>query len=198
MSTDTDNLERLNANLAEYIKYTSKSVGEAVARKGADITFALARRLKVEAPSKDSIRSQRLAAFKSGGGIHIRESVRNKITKGNRRINRQALMVKRELALRERGRGFLAYGARINTRKLADTMAGHVDHRGRYQQRLGAATLKFSTDGSSMLVEYGSARSELGTVLAQGRFRKHINAALGEVADDIQVYLDRKLEEANR
>jgi hypothetical protein len=198
MSADLDNLERLNRELSEYMKYTKQTVAEAIAKQGTKLSFALAKRLKKEAPGKGVVRSERLAALKSGGGIAIRESVRNKITKGNRSLNRQALRVRRELNLREQGKGFMAYGVRVNTRSLARGSGGRVHKVGRARQLLATAGLRFNPDSARVEFEYGSVKSELGTTLGKPRFRKHINAALGEVADDIRVYLDRKLSEANR
>ena len=201
MVTETDNLARLNVALAEYIQHSRQTVDEAIAKQGAKLSFALSRRLRAEKPGKGEIRAERLAALKAGGGVRVRDSIRKKIS-GTKRfrkggLNLQARRVKAELNLRERGKGFLAYGTRINVGKLSATTASRVGKVGRYGQTLASAGLRFNTDSSRIEFIFGGSKTELGDTLAKPRFRKHIDAAIGDVADDIQVYLDRKLAQRN-
>ena len=200
MITLDDSLERLNRNLAEYAKHTSKSIQDAVAKQGSKLAFELSARLQAEKPGKGSIRAERLAALQSGGGVKVRDSIRQKVTSGKRRgkLNLQARRVRAELNLRERGRGFLAYGARINTRPFLSARAQRLQHWSRHRQLLATAGLIFNPDTAKIEISYGGPQTELGDTFQNPRFRKHINAALGAVADDIQIYLDQKLEEANR
>ena len=217
MITIDDNLARLNVVLAEYMRHTSKSVSDAMAKQGTKIAFALSSRLAAEKPGKGAVRSERLAALSAGGGIKLRASVRNWFPAGSRsdlkrrkvgfgrsvsgtkrvrgkRLNLQALRVKKELGLRERGGGFMAFAARINAGKLRSSKK--VTKRGRYHQQLAEAGLMFSGDGAGLQVVYGGPQSEFGGTLNRPKFRRHVNNAIAEVADDMQTYIDRKQREA--
>lgn len=199
MSTEPDNLARLNANLAEYVAISKRTVEEAVSKQAAKLSFALSRRLQAEKPGKGAIRAERLAALSGGEGVHVRDSIRNRIKPRKRRarLNLQARRVRAELNLRERGRGFMAYAARLNTRPFATGAVKRLQHRSRYHQLLATAGLYFNPDSARIEFVYGAPNNEVGSLLGT-KYQKHVNAALGEVADDMRVYLDRKLAEANQ
>jgi hypothetical protein len=194
--TIEDNLDQLNAALGEYMRHTKLNLDDALIKQGTKIAFAISQRMAMEKPGKGSIRAERLAALKAGEGVRVRESLRTgKTPKAKSRLNRQARLVKKELALRERGRGFLSYATRLNAGKLRS--AKHVKKVGRYNQRLAEAGLQIVPDGGSIKVVYGSARSEIGGTLNRPKYRRHINDALAEVTDDILLYVDRKQEALN-
>lgn len=190
-----DNLDRLNRNLAEYAKHTSKSVQEAVAKQGSKLGFELSKRLQAEKPGKGAIRAERIAAMRGGEGVHVRQSIRDKVRAGKRkgRLNLQARRVRAELNLRERGRGFLAYAARFSSRPFQSGRAQRVRHFGKYRQLLATAGLFFNPDSARLEIRYGGPNNEAGDALSKPRFQKHIAGAIDAVADDIQVYLDQKL-----
>lgn len=197
MITIQDNLDQLNAALGEYMRHTKLNLDDALIKQGTKIAFAISQRMAMEKPGKGSIRAERLAALKAGEGVRVRESIRTGKTpkRGKSRLNRQALLVKKELGLRERGRGFLSYATRLNASKLRSTK--HVKKVGRYNQRLAEAGLQIVPDGGSIKVVYGSARSEIGGTLNRPKYQRHINDALAEVTDDILQYVDRKQEALN-
>lgn len=198
MITIEDNLADLNVALGEYLKHTKLSVDEAMVKQGTKIAFEISRQMSAMKPAKGAVRAERLAALKSGEGVRVRKSLRKwKPTRNSRKdrsLNIQALRVRRELNLREQGRGFMAYGTRINAGKLRGKQ--RIEKLGRHKQQLAEAGLRFEPDGTSFKLVYGGPQSEFGGTLNRPRFRRHINAAIVEVTADILTYVDRKQREA--
>lgn len=193
MITIDDNLADVNFALGEYLKHTRQNVDEAMAKQGTKLAFAISNRMANDKPGKGAIRAERLSALKGGGGIRLRKSVRDwKPTRRKRGLNIQALRVQREIGLRESGSGFLQFATRINTGKLKGGQRARKV--GRYKQQLAEAGLRFQADGTNLKIVYGGPQSEFGGTLNRPRFRRHINNALAEVAEDIMVYVDRKQE----
>lgn len=184
---ELDNLPRLNVALGEYLNHTKLTIDEALLKQGRKLSFEVSRRMRRFAPAKGSIRSER-----AGKGVRVRDSIARWEPK--RRKRGQSLREarrERELGLRERARGFLAFGTRLN---LAGLRKGsRVAKQGQFQQQLAEAGLRFDTDSQTLRVVYGGDRTELGDALSQPRQARAINAALGEVAADIELYLDRKM-----
>lgn len=199
MITIEDNLADLNVALGEYLKHTSKSVDESMAKQGSKIAFEISKEMAAMKPGKGAIRAERLAALKAGEGVKVRKSIRNwKPTRRKRAdssLNIQALRVRKELNLRERGRGFMAFASRVNMGKVRRN--AKVLKKGKPMgQQLAEAGLRFEKDGASLRLVYGGSRSEFGGTLNRPKFQRHINAALVAVTADILTYVDRKQREA--
>jgi hypothetical protein len=158
-----------------------------------------------------------MAALKSGGGVFVRQSVkkevaakyklaqslktrrtqiatgkkgkhRGSVVRKGKRLNIRALMVQRELALRESGRGFLGYTSRF-TRFGRIAESKHLEHFSRYKRLLTKAGLSISQDKQTLAFNFQPKPSEgLSTSAAQSA----ISEAIREVESDINVYLQRK------
>lgn len=121
--------------------------------------------------------------------------VRNK--KG---LTLQNLIVKRELSSRESGRGYLAWAAMMNVKKLSATNK-QIKHLGRLHQQLGDLNLTFTTADGSLTFHWGGEGHDgnpiqSGEAFAKPRQQRAISSALAEIRADIGVYLARKHAEA--
>jgi hypothetical protein len=115
-----------------------------------------------------------------------------------KRLNLQARVVQAELAVRERGRNFLPFVAKIkglNQLGAASDNAKSVFHRGRYNQLVASAGFEPVSDGASLLFVYGSASSSGGTAMAKPRQQAATVSALEKTSVNIGVYLARKFSE---
>lgn len=221
-------LDKLNQLVAAYIPLARKAPAEALAKQGSKLTFELANRLTALTPAKGAITTQAISALHSGRGVKVRESVKlsvagkmgarsrlsdRRVVFGKRgvtttirkgkRLNLQALMVKAELGLRERGRGYLPHVARIKgLDQLGAAAEGAVSatskgiiHRGRYAQRIADAGMMVNVDETSLTITFGFSGSEAGDALSTPRSQAETAAAVDAVADDVAVYLARKFQE---
>lgn len=211
-------IDQLNAGLAEYRRESGKTTSEVLAKKGTDFSFQLSRRLSGLAPGKGAIRAERLAALKQGGGVKVRESVRKSIsqkygvatrisdrttvlgrykslrktaTSKGKRLNIRALMVQRELSLREQGIGYLGFAARMNVSRFR-AGSGTLQKYGRYRQLLGAAGLRVVEDDQELKFEWGGGRTEIAEGLSTPDAQQEIAGAVRDVTNDMAVYLERK------
>jgi hypothetical protein len=227
ISTD---LRAFEGDLAIYAKLARKTMAEVVFKKGASLAWEWAQLLKTEAPRKGEIRAANLARLKAGGGILVRpralrsarakigsrsgsfsdlvtrrimrrtrkgETVVAKTTKG---LNVWQIAVQRELAYRERARGFASYGARLmaRMRSIADAARG-ADRDGRWheqffggaRQLLGSAASAITGKGSdaSLRMMWGSTQTMLGEELLQPRHQALLQRAIRIVHDDMLDYI---------
>ena len=124
-------------------------------------------------------------------------------------LNRQALAVRAELNMRERARGFSAYGASMSQQNTlgfyADLAAksqadGHWSavFRGKAEQSLSLADLinGMSVDAASMKLVWGTPETKLGESLLQPVAQKKLAAALAAVHEDMMVYVRDRLAKA--
>lgn len=120
----THNIADLNQALSDYQVLSRKSMADVMAKQGAKLAWAIKRELRSIVPASGSIRSRALAILKSGGMIKIRESVKESVAakreakkftpKGKLRkfkLNLAQEMIRREIAVRESGRGVLSVSA---------------------------------------------------------------------------------------
>jgi hypothetical protein len=140
------------------------------------------------------IRSQSGPRFARGGK---RLKLTKTITSKGKRLNLQALMVKRELALREQGRGYTAFGARLKPiDTLAPTGGATVDLFGRYHNALSDATLTLGADSSDVTLRFGGigsgVRAELGDSLATPQGQTLVALAIERRTADMGVYIARQ------
>ena len=124
-------------------------------------------------------------------------------------LNRQALAVRAELNMRERARGFSAYGASMSqqnslsfyTDLAAKSQAdGHWSavFRGKAEQGLSLADLinGMSVDAASMKLVWGTPETKLGESLLQPGAQKKLASALAAVHEDMMVYVRDRLAKA--
>lgn len=114
-------------------------------------------------------------------------------------MNLRALMVKRELAARESGRGYLAFAALMKVKKLIGITT--LTHRGRVGQSVGTLTLANGEDQGSLTFNWGGMGRDgnliqSGVGLAKPRQQRLISEALNEMRADMAAYLARKHAEA--
>jgi hypothetical protein len=216
------NLDRLGGSLRRYIALSGKSPEEALSKQGGKFAYVLSRRLRGLSPAKGEVRRERLEALKSGEGVKVRPRVREaikekyhaatdirskklqivrgrkkavgSIKRKGRRINLQALMIARELAVRESGRGFLATGS-----KFPRTLKVHHAAISKFGVQISQAALAGNGDGATLSFDWSRSQSELSGSAASGLSKPRATAvtalALRDTADDIGVYLQRKDEE---
>ena len=182
------NLDEFNAALTRYAALSSKGAAEAVAKKGSDFGFRLSRKLLTLAPDKGSVRENRLAALASGGGLKIRDKIRQRVYAklgvsqtmagrklrmgkklsasklvGGKRLNLQALLVRAELNARESGRGFSALSARYKSlsQQLAADRFGEQRRKiiDRYSRFLSEVGFKRDRDSSNLTFRWGGNES---------------------------------------
>lgn len=196
--TFQSNLDEFNAALTRYAALSSKGAAEAVAKKGADFGFRLSRKLLTLAPKKGEVRESRLAAIAAGGGINVRDKIRQRVYSklgvsktvagrklrmggkklsaskliGGKRLNLQALLVRAELNARESGRGFSSLSARYKS--LSQQLAA---------DRFGEQRKKILDRYSRFLSEVGFKRDKNASTLT---FRWGGNESSGKMAASLQ------------
>ena len=127
-------IARLSQTLALYQRASGKALDQVLGKKSKDLRIELFKAFRKLAPERGQVRSERIEALKRGEGIHVRQKVYEAIgeqfgldatgamhwrTRGGKErtggqrggLNFQALAVRRELNLRESGRGFTAHSA---------------------------------------------------------------------------------------
>lgn len=116
--------------------------------------------------------------------------------KKKRRMNLQALAVAAELSVRSRGRGYLAFAARM--RWAAKMMIQGSEYRvlDRIETEVGRAGLTHDMDGSALRFRFANANIAEG--LNRPKAEVAIAAALSEVRADMLLYINRKVAENAR
>lgn len=222
--TQTNELAEFNKTLGKYISVSSKTTEQALAAKGNDFAWSLSARMKGLAPGKGTIRAERIAAMKRGEGVIVRPSVRKKVvlsaggrfdirgkyTFGKRgastksvsdggvrkRLNIRQLMVRRELALRESGSGFLSTVARFQNRgayslkNIKPNLA--LYHIAKANQIVASAGLKIDPTDATLKLTLGSDQSSAGEGFDKAQQASMIVAALRDVRRDMASYLQEK------
>lgn len=216
------NAAELAAALTAYGKASGKSMDQVLFEKSARFAFTLSNLLRRLAPGKGSIRTALLARLKSGGGVKVRASVREQIaakynlatdissrrstiksgknrkssikSKG-KRLNIRNLMVRGEINVREKGRGFIATSSRFSS-----GFHGNGQTRSRFGPTLARASLRSNGLISTLRFVWTDVISRLSGSAAQGlekpRAQAAIADALSETREDILIYLARKNAEA--
>lgn len=214
------NISSLMSTLQLYARTRGKTVEEAVVLKAGEGKGCLATELRKEflklAPPQGDVREERLAALKMGQGVHVRPSVRDGAarkygavplfagpmlmqfkngrlvgSRGKRKLNLQALMVRRELNLRERGRGFLAASARfgLTPQQRSGTSMS------RYGYLLGVAGLKVAPNETEFVFRWGGMSGESNEVvkaLRRPKGQAAIRKAFENVRKDTMEYVAKK------
>lgn len=223
--TFQSNIDAFNRALSDYLAVTRLSTQEATKKKAGDFSFRLAARLKQFMPAKGSIRKERLGALKSGSGVRVRPSVlrqvysklgvlsdiktkklgvrrRGKFTQtvrsGGKRLSIQAIAIKRELNLRESGRGFLSFSTKVKSiinkfpvRDRVNTQEALLDRGRRFLTSVG---FKVDEDSSTISFNWGGNKSsgEIAAALSKPRQQKAIGTALDESREDMMAYIIKR------
>lgn len=222
--TIQSNAQEVGAAFRRYMEVTSLTPPEAVVKQAFEFSRFLNKRLRTLAPVKGSIRAERLAALKSGGGIKIRAAVLQRLMErrgvsqrikgrgyvmgknlrttarvGGKRLNFNALAVRAELNLREQGRGFVAHSS--NFRQLAKMRAQKGTQRqqviDRYRRFLSSVGVTVNPTNPRAVFSWGGNQSsgDVAKVLSQGRGQESVAGALADARDNMMVYVRRKLAE---
>lgn len=223
------NLDQLTARLGLYVPASRKTVGEVLRKKGKDLGISMQQEFKTLAPAKGQVRSERLEALKSGGGVHIRPSVLAAISKkynavpllsgpqlfrtrrstaggqvilgklrGTTRggLNLQALLVQRELNIRERGRFFTSASALLGARN--EPLVTGLESKSRFGPTLATEAYQEAGDSSTVTFRfgfYGSMSQDVVHALNRPRGQEALNRAIVKTSDDMLPYLQRHLGE---
>lgn len=199
-------LPPMEASLKRYVEETGKNVSDVLNRKGKDLSFRLYRGFKRHAPGKGAIASEAERRFSRGGGIRIRLSVLKRAARAvrgkraasargrrvtrtiggvKRRLNWRQLAARQEIALRERGRNFLAVGFLFRDWN-AKSKSGKSFARAR-TGKIGMAERELQ--GKQQHVRIISARGGMGEVDRRHRISTR---AIAEANRDTAKYLDER------
>jgi hypothetical protein len=213
MFTIEDNLQKLNEAIGRYIETSRKTPQEALVKQGNKFAFILRQHLRTMSPAKGQSKSEALARLKSRGGIYIRPSVRiavaakynsrtdvatrkamlgkrgkASVKSGGKKLNIQALAVKREINLRESGRGFLAHS-------VPDAVGGYSQTSNRSGLILAQTGFSTDVDGASLVFRWKKppgTQSDVTRGLSKTQQQDSMNSAIAETTEDIMIYLRRK------
>lgn len=212
------NAADLNRAIGAYIVASGKTVDEVLQKQGAKLGFSLFQQLKAIAPAKGSVRAERLAALGRGEGIKIearaavalmrargyndstntfkrgKKDVKSFVVKG-KRLNFQALLVKREIARRESARAFTAQGSLFPRRFLHNTAGAVMSRKIRSEQlsKYGASFGKNPRFIHFSWAEFSKAAKALVASMTQARAISAASRAMRDVTEDIMEYVYRKM-----
>jgi hypothetical protein len=214
----TTNLSDLNAILPLYQQLSGKSAQDVLSKQGGKLARNIYFRLRAIMPAKGSIRSQALAALASGRMIKIRPSVLESLqarvlakgskvfktrasTRQKQGISRETLnvpqeLVRREIAVRESGRGVLSRSS-----KYPSELAEGQRAVSRYGSLFSQVGLKLTTEEKYVQIMWPGISTQSQNVI-KGIQRPRGHAAVAEAIamtrDDILVYVSRKQAELAR
>lgn len=189
------NLSDLNAILPLYQLLRGVTDREVLAKQGGKLEFALYSQLRDARRAKGAIRAELLARLASGRTFRVRDSVRQsvseKLAKKPGRLPLQAEMFRREIAVRESGRGVMAISARY-PRDLAPGQRAVS----RYGPAFSQSIFNLAADHKEAGVLWGglskqSARAVQGLKSPVGR--RAIGMAVAVTRKDIEAYIGPKL-----
>jgi hypothetical protein len=221
------NLAEFNQKLAEYAKLARKTPEDVLRKQGPKLAYAISDRLRLKTPPKGAIKGGILASLRGRArGIYVRASVKKSVAEkyglrsdsiskrlligrgkkgagtavvGGKRLNLQALRVRAELGLREKGRGYLGLAARIPQATITGMAPGKFQKLfGRYRTQLSEVGLEIVQDGGALSFIFPGTANIDGNSPAEG-MEKNMDAIAAGIADvtaDIKEYTDRKMAEA--
>jgi hypothetical protein len=199
------NLEGLRAACIEYGKYSQKSEAEVVAKQSGKLAWNIYRALKALAPQRGAVRAERLAALAAGEGIKIRKSVLASVEqkygdKGARGLNTHALAVKKELSLRESGRGFLGFSTPRPARSAPEIESSVRSIISRYGFELSDFVLNVAESAEKKVanLHWNGSKGDYTAAtegLSQPRQQEVIAQAVAATTKDTVEYILRKIRE---
>jgi hypothetical protein len=216
------NAREFNAAFQQYAAANLRTPAEVVVKQAGEFNRFLRIRLKDITPAKGSIREDRARALEAGEGVKVRPSIierlmarrgiaqrikgrgyvfgskqRGTVRSGGKRLNFQALAIKAEVNLRERGIGFVRHSTSF--RGLAQARAQQGSQRklvlDRYRRYLSSVGLRLNDASPSALFSWGGNRpsGDVAKVLTSGRGQQAVADALLDARDNMLVYVQRKL-----
>jgi hypothetical protein len=206
MTTITHNIrDDLNAILPEYQKLSGLTDADVLSKQGGKLGFAVYKELRSTMPVKGSIREKLVARLHDGRGIKIRDSVRESVaakyaskTKAGKtrrfKLNIEQEMVRREIAVREGGRGVLSISI-----KYPKTISDQQKSISRYSQLLSQVGIHLDAENRyAQFLWPGISRQSKSVVGGINRpiGQEAIDRAAKTVLEDIKTYTTRKHAEA--
>lgn len=203
--TATSNIADLSSILPLYQRLSKKSAEEVLSRSIGKLARNLKAELRKIAPEKGRIRSSILALLATGHGIKIRPEVREQIAAkfasgkktsksiAGHRLNMQQEMIRREIAVRESGRGVTSVSVRYPT--LIQNEQKAVS---RFGQLMSAAHLQTGGEKKSADVTWpglSKASKRVISGLHGPRGEQAMAQAISESKADTLKYVERKAKE---
>jgi len=215
------NLPEFNKTLAQYIALTRLTPADALLKQGTKLGFALSKRFGQLSPAKGQVRAERRREMLAGMGLAVRKKAREfayrktmaqatntrtrqgallmEVTKrGNLKKNARTwwqVAVDRELSIRESGRGYVSFAARMGSLERlmssgAVTEKAQIDRINRQVSRVG---LKAAANDSTLTFTFENEGIVEGISRPKGRAA--VAASLADVRADMLIYIQRKLAE---
>lgn len=197
------NIGDLNQALALYQTFSRKSAEDVIQKQAGKLAFNIKQAMRGIVRPKGSIRSELLARLSAGKGISIRPAVKEavkakresrKLTPSGKvrrfKLNLRQEMVRREIAVRESGRGVLSVSSRYPSVIRQTSVAT-----GKGKQVLSAVGVKTGQEGGFARFvwgESGTTSERLAAAMGGGKPRTALNQALIATRDDIMKYVREK------
>jgi hypothetical protein len=211
-------LNILSRDVAEYRGRSGKTPEQTFLKQGGKLAANISSRLQKFMPGKGIVTTERLEALDRGEGVYVRPTIRaavagrvgartnlsnrktvfgkQGVSVDSRGRNLQALMVQRELAVRESGGGFMSYSARAGATKFGSlpglkpgTRRIHTD---RYKRFLASLGFVANFGDASMTFSWGGVNtrsSRVAKLLQTPRFQTEIVGAIRDTSADIRAYV---------
>lgn len=219
----TYDIRMLSESCRQYGILSGKTEGEVIDKQSDKLGRNIYKGLKALAPARGFVRAERLAALAGGEGVHVRpgvyeelriklgpefESKRQRFKGPNnelagtsfnarRTMNFQALAVQRELALRESGRGFMAWST---PRNRSSAELAHIVRESKYGYVLSMFNIDVRPDAEHKFASFvWDSNSKALEGLNEAQQMDVLEKAVVETTADVMQYVDRKLtEDASR
>jgi len=216
-----NNLPEFNRTLAQYIGLTKLTPPEALLKQGTKLGYALSKRFGEMKPAKGEIRAARRRDMAAGMGLNVREAARayafrksmgtaqnlktrgkmlfmEKTKRGHLKKNGRTwwqLAVDRELGIRESGRGYISFAARMGSleRALKDGRITEKKQIDRVKREIGRVGLRSAANDSVLTFTFSDENIVEGINRPKGRAA--VAASLSDVRADMLVFIQRKLAE---
>lgn len=185
-------MEGLNRILADYRDVRGATDWKVLTKKGGQLAREMYFQLRAIRPEKGSIRAKALELLSQGKGIKIRAKIRQAVLvareavlsgKAKRRgtTNLGQMLVRREIATRESGRGFLAWSSRY-----PQTLPKEKEAVSRYGARLSTARVTVGADLSSAYVFWSGAGTDQAVSAAAGLEKPKALAAVSKAVAAVE------------
>lgn len=200
------NIANLNNSLRDYQTLSGQAAEDVLSKQGGKLGYNIYTALRQIKQNKGSIRSQILSRLASGRMIRIRQSVRDSVAakraKPNKKTGKvqktfkltyQQELVRREIAVRESGRGVLSVSI-FYPRVLQDKQMAIS----RYGQLFSQIGIKTDTENKFARFTWPGISTQSARVikgLHGAKAEAAINDAIQTTTSDIMVYVRRKQQE---
>lgn len=203
------NLDRLRAASVLYGDLSGKTEAEVIAKQGPKLGFNIYQGLRAVMPGKGAIRKELEERLAQGLGIkvrpHVQESVEAKYSSGKaadlleqRGLSVHQMAVRKEIALRSSGRGFLSFSTPRGTGAVEDY---HKERQSKYGFNLSQFVLHATPNAErkTAVLRWFERHGEGYTTPVPGlmdpRQQAIINDAIVATTRDVTDYILRKTRE---